>query len=344
MRKRNPENTGLPKRWRLYHGAYYYQVPAGQEYLWDGKKQFRLGKTLSEAYSEFGSRIANYSDVATMEQLFDRYFSSVMINKAPATQRSNQISLRRLRRFFADNRIHLIRPKHIYKFRDLCTEKHGAVSANRDLEVLSHSFTKAIEWGAIDSHPMAGKKVVKNPSQKRTRYIEDWELKAFLTIASPFLQSYIEVKLVLGLRKGDMLSIRLSDISAEGVSVLPRKTRSTRARKIVFTWTENLRKAVAAAREVRPSSTSEYLFCTRDGHSYIKDDGSTSGFDSIWQRAMSRALAQTKLKLKFTEHDLRAKVASDIDLSHARQLMGHSNESITDRVYRRKAELVTPAR
>ena len=48
-RKRSKQNQGLPARWRLYHGAYYFQVPPGLEAAWDGKKQFRLGATLGEA-------------------------------------------------------------------------------------------------------------------------------------------------------------------------------------------------------------------------------------------------------------------------------------------------------
>ncbi len=48
-RKRNAENKGLPARWRHYHGAYYYRVPAGLEAHWDGKRQFHLGSTLAEA-------------------------------------------------------------------------------------------------------------------------------------------------------------------------------------------------------------------------------------------------------------------------------------------------------
>ena len=65
-------------------------------------------------------------------------------------------------------------------------------------------------------------------------------------------------------------------------------------------------------------------------------------FDSIWQRFMRNALIKTKLKERFTEHDLRAKVASDIESKHARRLLGHSNIEITERIYRRKANKVKP--
>ena len=56
-RKRNAENRGLPCRWQHTHGAYYYQVPSGQEVAWDDKKKFRLGATLPDAYRVWSERI-----------------------------------------------------------------------------------------------------------------------------------------------------------------------------------------------------------------------------------------------------------------------------------------------
>ena len=56
-------------------------------------------------------------------------------------------------------------------------------------------------------------------------------------------------------------------------------------------------------------------------------------------------LAETKITEHFTEHDLRAKVASDAtSLQHATELLAHADSRTTERVYRRKAVAVTPAR
>jgi hypothetical protein len=48
-RAKNIENRGYPKSWRFRYDAYYYRVPKGQEQLWDFKKEFLLGHSLSEA-------------------------------------------------------------------------------------------------------------------------------------------------------------------------------------------------------------------------------------------------------------------------------------------------------
>jgi hypothetical protein len=79
-----------------------------------------------------------------------------------------------LRPVFGDMLIEDVKPKHVNRYMDQRSKK-GKVAANRDLEVLSHVFTKAIRWGLIESHPIKGN-VDKFKTQPRRRYVEDWEL------------------------------------------------------------------------------------------------------------------------------------------------------------------------
>ena len=62
----------------------------------------------------------------------------------------------------------------------------------------------------------------------------------------------------------------------------------------------------------------------------------------MWQRFMKKILDKTKVVERFTEHDLRAKAASDTDIQHTQKLLGHYSSDITNRIYRRKAEKVKP--
>ncbi|MHB8256648.1 MAG: hypothetical protein ACYDHY_14630 [Acidiferrobacterales bacterium] len=65
----------------------------------------------------------------------------------------------------------------------------------------------------------------------------------------------------------------------------------------------------------------------------------------MWQRFMARLLKETAIKERFTEHDLRAKVASDAEsLERARQLLAHADSRITQRVYRRRPDRIKPTR
>jgi hypothetical protein len=70
------------------------------------------------------------------------------------------------------------------------------------------------------------------------------------------------------------------------------------------------------------------------GECYFDETKETaSGRDSMWQRFMERILAETKVEHRFTEHDLRAKCASDAQtLEHARSLLTHADNRLTDQV------------
>lgn len=60
---------------------------------------------------------------------------------------------------------------------------------------------------------------------------------------------------------------------------------------------------------------------------------------------MARVMEETKVVQHFTERDLPAKCASDATtLKHARSLLAHADSKITDRVYRRRPDIVKPLR
>ena len=337
---RREENRGLPARWRFKHGAYYYRVPDDLTELWEGKKEYRLGKSLNEAYRVWATRLDLYADAKTMAELLDRYALEVIPMKAPKSQELNLIAIRKLKPVFGHMPITAVKPIHVYQYRDK-RGRDGKKAANHDIEVLSHAFTKAIEWGLCENHPIKGK-VRKFSTPPRRRYIEDWEIEEALKVASPFIKAYIRLKLLTGLRRGDMLSIKMSDLKEDGIHVTPRKTAHSSGKKLIIEWSDELRALIEEITRLRKKIYSIWLFHTNKGQPYIKPDASANGFDSIWGRFMDKVLTRTSVTERFTEHDLRAKVASDTESEHARQLLGHSNIEITERIYRRKAELVKP--
>lgn len=359
-RKRNPENRGLPTRWQKKHGAYYYHVPKGMEAFWDNKGMFPLGKTLPEAYRTWSARIGYMDKVRTVGQLLEKYEREVIPEKAKNTQAGNLLHSQKLRSVFGDMSLGGILPQHIYQYVEKRAKKvadeegktsGGRVIARREIALLSHAFTKAVEWGFIPRHPFKGEVRLKG-EKPRTRYVEDWEIEACLAIKPPrgasvipMIQAYIRLKLLTGLRQGDILRLRITDLKEDGIHVTPRKTSGSTGRSMIILWSDELREAVEGAKKVRPVHISPWLFCTRRGEPYADDDRkeSATGFRSIWQRFIKRVLKETEVTERFTEHDLRAKTASDMASDEAAsKLMGHADAKITRRVYRRKAEKVQP--
>ncbi len=341
-KKRNTENRGLPARWRHRMGAYQYRVPPGLEHLWDGRKEFRLGKTYSEALAVYAARVGLLENVSTMDELCDRYAIEVIPGKAPATQHSNFISMKRIRATFSGNKVAVVSSPDCFAYADRVTKKHGKAAANRDVEVLSHMFSQAIRWGVIsnDKHPIRGLRM-KNSMPGRDRYVHDWELEEFRKVCGEFLDAFIDLSGVTGYRKGDLLSIKRSDILPEGLSRSDNKT----GKKKLLPMTPELEAAINKVKAIKQPVSSIYLFCTRKGEPYIKADRTTSGFDSIWQRRIKKAVAETDLVERFTVHDLRGKVGSDMETDErAQELLDHSSVTMTRKSYRRKGKVVTPAK
>ena len=334
---RKTENRELPARWRFKHGAYYYRVPEDSRDLWDGKTEFRLGKTRSEAYKTWSERLEYLSDARNMSELLDRYTIEVVPTKAHKSQESNLISIRRLRPVFGELPIDSIRPKYAYRYMDMVAKKHGETSANRDFEVLSHALSKAVEWGFADRNPVKGE-VRKYSIKRRERYVEDWELEASMKVAGPVLRAYIVLKLLCGLRRSDLLQLKIENLREDGIHARTSKTGAF----LVIEWTAELQEAVDLALASRPKDIVPWLFCTRRGDCYVKENGTANAFDSLWQRFMKRAIDKTALVEKYQEKDLRKKTASDMPLAAAQKLLGHTTPNTTKRHYRLLGDRVTP--
>ena len=199
-RKRNKEHQGLPARWRWKEGAYRYLVPKGQENQWDGKTEFRLGRTLSEAYITYAGRIARTDGaIQTIAQLLDRYLLDEVPNKAERTQKEDHKNIRKLREWVGDNSVVDFKPRHAYQLRDHIKQQaergSGEKYANRLMSLLKVAFTKAIEWGVIEDHPMTNGKFKMFPeSRSQLRVPEINEIREAAKNAHPTLQCFIDLR------------------------------------------------------------------------------------------------------------------------------------------------------
>lgn len=329
--------------------------------MWDGKKVFHLGTQLHEAYQVWVTRTESPKEAKTIGQLLDRYALEVIPTKAAASQASNRNQLPMLKKVFGSQPLLPFQPMLVYQYVDKRSVKKkdpvtgkvtgGRIAAHREIELLSHAYTKAVEWGYIDRHPFKNEVRLKGETP-RDRYVEDWEIVEALALPTTrkkgsilMIQAYMRLKLLTGMGAGDLLRLKMENIKEDGIHNQRHKTKGSTGKRTIYDWSPELRSAVAMAVEARPKE-SEFLFCTREGAGYINEEvGRASGWKSMFQRFMARLLEETKITEPFTEHDLRAKVASDAgSLEHARSLLAHADSRTTDRIYRRKAERVSPLR
>jgi integrase len=347
-RRRNEENRKLPQRWIFSHNAFYYQVPRGLESEWGGKRMFRLGKTLTEAYHLWAERVEGPEQIKTIGQLLDEYSIKVIPTKAPSSQECQRSYIRRLKNVFGTKAIEDLKPKDVYAFSRACRDSKKTMGRG-EIEVLRHAYTKAVEWGYVERNPLIGQLRLPKAAP-RDRYIEDWEVAEMFGLDSKrkkgsvrMIHAYLRLKMMTGMSRGDLLRITKSNLTDDGILIQRHKTQKKTGKRTIYSWTPELRAAVEQCVEARPC-LSPFLFCDRNGKGYVNEEtGLCCGFDSVWGRFVDRVLKETKVTRRFTEHDFRAKTASDADTAdHARALLSHADVNTTNRVYRRKPETVIP--
>lgn len=339
----------LPERWKRQHGAIYYRPRAHEKPIFDGKSFFRLGKNEAEAYKEWAKRMRfDGSEIQRMDKLFERYLLEHVPTLAAKSQKTIHAQMGYLQLFFGNMLPGDVTMQHGYIYLDE-RGKSAPVSANREMATMRGMMSKAVRWGVVKDNPFLGMEMLKETP--RDRYAEDWEVEEFLKGALPLLELYIPIKLMTGLSKADILRIKLSDIREDGLHAKRNKTfERTRQTKVYpLTYVDGTPNELAAAiedvktKQRTKKVASLFLFCTRTGQPYVKEDGNTEGFNSIWQRQMLKALKAGKLLRSFTDHDLRAKAATDVnDDEHAQKLLDHTSQEMLRRVYKRKPTIVQP--
>jgi len=322
-RKRKTDHH-LPSRVYLRSGSYYL--------VDNSAKWIRLGGDYPAAMAKYAEMVGDSGCVVTVGDLIDRYLREVAPLKAQATYQGNIVQAKYLRAGLGEIRVEALGPRQIYRYMDIRGQR-GKTQTNRELAMLSHMLKHAIRWGVIDQNPC--RDVMRFKEKPRDRYISDAEYKAFRDFAGPLIAAYMDFKLLTGLRKADILRLRRDSLKGDGIHVEISKTK----KKIIISWTDHLEAAVQQIKNLPRPVNSMYLFSTRRGQPYA-----ASGFASIWQRKMVKALEQGVLQERFTDHDLRAKTGSDAELEHATALLAHLDAKVTKRHYRRKAAVVKPLR
>ncbi len=362
-RPRNRGNKDLPARWRRKGGSIYYRVPRGLEHLWNGKTEFCLGRSLTEAYKTWADRLAQDEavDIRTVGDLLDWYARAIVPEKAARTQSENLRAISQLRIPFQHHPVEAMEPhlaRQYYERRKTKAGEHAPTSARHEIEVLKHAYSCAVERlglprsqvSGTPHNPLRGELRLPRPL-RRERYVEDWEVLEALKLKPQrksgsvrACQAYIRLKLLTGLRQTDLLLLRTEDLRDEGIYVQPRKTAKTTGRAAIYEWTDELRAAVDEALAARPVDLAPWLFCNRRGECYVRG-GRPTGWESIWQRFMRRVVAETEVREAFAERDLRAKAGSDAEsIERARELLQHAGVGTTQRWYRRRPDRVKPLR
>lgn len=318
MGRRRKNNFNLPPRMYLKHGAYYY---ASRENKW-----LRLSDDKAIAFSKWAeiegeTPTVNGSEkpvAGSMGALIDKYMIEIAPKKAKSTFLGNLTEAKNQKIVFDNTLVLEIRPMHIAKYLDIRGIK-APIRANREISLLSHIFSYAMRWGQIDRNPRIG--VAKHPEKGRDRYISNQEFENVKNIASELITILMDFAYITAMRKGDILKLRLDQITDEGIWIKQSKTGA----KQLYEWTNGLVDVVAKAKALKRPIRGLHLFCTRKGHPY-----SDAGIKAMWNRVQIKWADVGGQR--FTFHDIRAKSLTDAKRMglDAQSLAGHATSAMTE--------------
>ena len=312
----------------------------GGEDIQEVKKQERQAAKLALSQTLDGFLIHNYEPWATSQR-----------KSGPAT-------VKRIRSNFA----HLMnRPLHeinlwvIEKWRSQQL-KGGKASTtiNRDVTALKACLSRAVEWDVLDENPLQKLRPIKTDNLSRARYLtaeEERSLRKTLLerddqlrkrrengnkwrrerhqatlpdLTAQFFSDYLRPMVLLtmntGLRRGEVLQLRWSDVDLLQRKVIIRgdNAKSGKTRYIPLND-----EALSTLQRWQSGTTATgWVFAAHDG-------GRLNSIKTSWKGVLSAAAIAD-----FRWHDLRHHFASrlvmkGVDLNTVRELLGHSDLSMT---------------
>lgn len=321
------KHSDLPKYIYWKNGCYRY-LAIDQE---TGKrtKWIKLHKNKNTALAMWNKLAEPVTKITTMNDLFDRYMIEVAPLKSTKSYQNNIVQVRPLKAFFGEMEPTTVTAVHIYGYLErranlMTGEK--ITSANLEKALLSHVFAYAIKWGALKDNPCRFVMSLKKKEKETERYVTNEEFWAVHSIAPLVIQLIMELAWITSLRKADLLKVKKSDVTDDGILISISKKRTKK--NVILEWTDALKHWHDRTKLIKTKVLSMYLLPSKNGTQYTKD-----GFATTFYRTVQRALKLGLIKESFSIHDIRAKALTDASeiygLDFAQQQGAHESKKTT---------------
>ncbi|MEO0124515.1 MAG: tyrosine-type recombinase/integrase [candidate division WOR-3 bacterium] len=258
----------------------------------------------------------------TKEVLFDNlcaeYLNFSKANKAAQSYRRDQVNVKNLLKSFSGKLVSEISAYELERYKSLRVKEVTPASVNRELSCIKHMFNKAVQWGYLKENPLRLVMKFKEPPG-RVRYLTEEEIDKLLDCCANHLRPIVVTALNTGMRKGEILNLRWSDVDLKNRVITLKRTKNNEIRMVPINqvlYNELLK--------IEKRYGSQYVFADKNGKPYgdIKN-----GFNHALKRAGIS---------DFRFHDLRHTFASrlvmvGVDIRTVQELMGHKDIKMTMR-------------
>jgi integrase len=259
----------------------------------------------------------------SFEKFKEEYLEYSRANKKPKSSLRDECSLKHLSKFFGGKMLSEINPFLVEKYKLIRKEQEAEpATVNRELACLRHMFNMAIKWKKIQANPVREVKFMREPKEKERILTEEEEVRLLeavrLKTKSQHLEPIVITALNTGMRKGEILSLKWSNMDFKTGYILVEGTKNGEIRKVPMN--KRLTETLEGAKKV---SKGDYVF-SENGKPYI--DVKTG-----WWTVLENAKIEG-----FRFHDLRHTFGSrlgmkGVDIRSIQELMGHKDIKMTMR-------------
>lgn len=289
------------------HGAFYYV---------HRNKWTRLSDDYGDALRIYAGLIS--PNQGGMPALLDRFIGQAKL--AHKTLKTYRICVERLKTAFEAFEPNQVLPRHLYEYFTAKEVSDGMAAHFRS--VMVGAMQLAVREGLVDRNLM--REVEQFKSGKRERYLSNTEFATIREKATPTLRSIMDVCYMTGQRIGDVLAIKLADLTKDGIVFVQQKTGT----KLCVGWSAELEEAVREAKSLHTCVRGLTLFHTRKGTPFAYWTIRT-----LWDRACKESGVENA-----HIHDIRAKAATDAKREgiDSKALLGHKSDAVHLRYLRDK--------
>ena len=263
--------------------------------------------------------------VPTLSEFPEEYIKHIRDIKNNRSWMSALYYLKHLNGFFGNNKLFQINSKDIDDYKLARLREAKPTTVNRELACLSHLFNLAKRQKKFfGENPISESKLLAEHNQIE-RILTPEEEKRLLNSSSPELRAILVCALNTGMRKGEILTLRWTNVDLEN-NVITLEHTNTKSKKMRRIPINSVLRKLLLEQKLKMGG-SEYVFLSSNGSPYKRHDSLKQAFEGACRRANIKGL-------RF--HDLRHTAATRMIESGASivavsRILGHADLKTTMR-------------
>jgi integrase len=167
----------------------------------------------------------------TFKEVADRYLKYQKARLTPKAYEREESILRLHLARFDSLKLSAIRKVDVQRYVTERALEVSAASVRRELAVLTHLFSLAVEWEIVPVSPARSVKAPKLPPG-RVRYLQPTELKAVLEACPDGLRQIVALLVSTGMRRGEVMGLRYLDVDIQNRRILLPQTKNNTSRVV----------------------------------------------------------------------------------------------------------------